>query len=152
MSTTFDPIILRSELSQSATFGSFYKELLHTEDSPAFSSPLVEDVSELLNNLLLKYYTLTEFQKEMLHRIFSEFNTIRTTIDPKRLKSFSHALNNDEELLLYRETEKGLINLIINPDDCIAFSFIPNHGDSRKFYFVHPEEDFEGLAYDFFSY
>lgn len=87
----------------------------------------------------------------MLHKIFAEFNNIRTTIDPKRLKSFDHHLNEDDELLLFRESENGLINIIINPEDCIAFSFISNDDQQRKFYFLDENGDFETLAYNFFS-
>jgi hypothetical protein len=152
MSTTFDYIILKTELSQSDAFGSFYDKLLENEEGSAFSNPLVEDISELLNNVFLKYDSLTEFQKEMLIKIFDEFNQIRTSIDPKRLKSFDHYLNTDDELLLYRETENGLINIIINPEDCIAFSFIPDNSDQRQLYFIHQDGDFERLAYNFFSH
>lgn len=151
MNDTFEYIKLRDELAQSDTFGSSYEELLSGNESTAFTNPFVEDVGELLNGLLLKYESLTEFQKEMLDKIFDEFNNIRQSIDPKRLKSFEHYMNNDDELLLFRETERGLINIIINPEDCISFSFIPNDEGQRQFYIVHPNGDFEKLAYDFFS-
>jgi hypothetical protein len=151
MNTTFDHIILRTELVQSETFGDFYGEILDSNEGSSFCNPLIEDVSELLENILLKYESLTSFQKDMLHKIFSEFNNIRTTIDPKRLKSFTDDLNEDEELLLFRESQNGLINLIINPEDCVAFSFIPNNEQQRKFYFIDRNGDFEILAYNFFS-
>jgi len=151
MNTTFDHIILRTELVQSETFGDFYEEILDSNEGSSFCNPLIEDVSELLENILLKYESLTAFQKDVLYKIFSEFNHIRTTIDPKRLKSFTHDLNEDEELLLFRESENGLINIIINPEDCIAFSFIPNNEQKRTFYFIDQNGDFETLAYNFFS-
>ena len=151
MNTTFDHIILKTELTQSETFGSFYVDILDSNEGGSFCNLLVEDVEDLLENILLKYESLTPFQKSMLHKIFTEFNNIRTTIDPKRLKSFDHHLNEDEELLLFRESENGLINIIINPEDCIAFSFIPTDEQQRKFYFIDEKGDFETLAYDFFS-
>ena len=152
MNPTFEHIILKTELSQSEAFGSLYKELFETRESPAFNNPLVEDLTELLNGILLKHDTLTDFQKGILDQIFNEFNNIRLSIDPKRLKSFEHYFNVDNELLLYRETEKGLINIIINPEDCIAFSYIPNNDEQRQLYFVHQDGDFEKLTYDFFSH
>lgn len=152
MITTFEHIILKAELSQSDAFGSFYEELLDTNENPSYSNLLVEDVGELMESILLKYELLTDFQKEMLNKIFLEFNNIRTTIDPKRLKSFEHYLNEDNELLLYRETENGLINIIINPNECIAFSYIPNNEENRQFYFINIDGDFETLAYNFFSH
>lgn len=152
MSQTFDHIILKAELVQSEVFGEQYDELLNYGDSSAFCNPVSEDVSELLNKILLTYDCLTSFQKEMLTRIFDEFNNIRINIDPNRLKSFHHYYNEDEELLLYRQTPSGLINIILNSDDCIAFSFIPVNEASRQLYFVHKDGDFEKLAYDFFSH
>lgn len=151
MNTTFDHIILKTELTQSETFGSFYEDILDSNEGSSFSNLLIEDVWDLLENISLKYESLTPFQKDMLHKIFTEFNNIRTTIDPKRLKSFDHHLNEDEELLLFRESENGLINIIINPEDYIAFSFIPSGEKSRKFYFIDENGDFETLAYNFFS-
>lgn len=152
MKQTFDHIILKTELTQSEVFGDQYGELLSYSQSAAFNNPVIEEVSELLNNILVKYDLLTDFQKDMLARIFDEFNNIRINIDPKRLKSFHHYYNEDDELLMYRETPSGLINIIINPDECLAFSFIPFDDQNRQFYFVHPGEDFEKLAYDFFSH
>lgn len=156
MSTTFEHIKLKAELSQSDTFGSYYDELLDStkESAQSFSNLLAEDVGELLNNILFKYdNAITEFQQVMLNKIFNEFNKIRLTIDPNRLKSFEHHLNGDGELLLYRKTENTLINIIINSDDCIAFSALPTNVDGvgRQLYFVYPDGDFETLAYRFFT-
>jgi hypothetical protein len=99
MSQTFDHIILKAELTQSEIFGEQYNELLSLGDSSAFCNPVNEDVSELLNKILLTYDCLTSFQKDMLKQIFDEFNNIRINIDPNRLKSFLHFYNEDEELL-----------------------------------------------------
>lgn len=153
MNQTFEHIILKEELSQSRAFGSLYDSLLSINESPAISNALVDDVSEILNSILLKYSQLTEFQQDFLSRIFFEFNKIRVLIDPKRLKSFDHFFNTDEELLLFRESETGLINIIIHSEDCIAFSYIPNKvDDKRLLYFLDYKSDFEALAYDFFSH
>jgi len=152
MSTTFEHIILKTELSQSDAFGNFYDGILDKNENPSFCNLLVEDVGELLEGILLKNETLTDFQKEALKKIFEQFNIIRTSIDPKRLKSFEHYLNDDHELLLFRESEDGLLNIIINSDECIAFSFIPNNHDRREFYFITIDGDFEKLAYNFLSH
>lgn len=153
MNPTFELIILKTELTQSDFFGTQYDDLLNNPEHSAFSSPLIQDVDELRNSVLLKYDNLTEFQKEMLIRIFDEFNNIRINIDPNRLKPFQHYYNSDNELLLYRESPKGLTNIIINSDECIAFSFIPKTNEKRVLYFIPQEEtDFERLAYDFFSF
>jgi hypothetical protein len=153
MNATFEHIILKDELSQSELFGEYYDEMLDYKDAAqAFTDTMTEDVGELLNNILFKYPSLAAFQRDMLGCIFNEFNKIRMTIDPKRLKSFEHYLNDDGELLLYRKTENSLINIIINPEDCIAFSSIPHNPEiNRQLYFIYPNGDFETLAYRFFT-
>lgn len=153
MSNLINHIKLKSELRQSEEFASAYEKVLQGSDSKALSSPIVDNVSDLLNYILLKYDGLTDFQKGILEAIFNEFKNIQKNIDPKRLKPFDHYLNDDNELLLYRETKNGLINIIINPDECAAFSFIPNSTDEqRQLYFVYPGGDFETLTYNFFSH
>ena len=114
MNTSLEYIKLKTNLAQSKIFGSQYDELLENTQNNAFSNPLIEDIAELYYSVLLKYDNLTEFQKDMLNNVFNEFNNIRTTTDPNRLKPFQYYYTNDEELLLYRETTKGLINIIIN--------------------------------------
>jgi len=152
MELTFENIITKTELTKSDFFGAQYDDLLNTSKSSAFNNPLIEDISELLNYILLKYEKLTPFQKDFLNKIFNAFNNIRINIDPNRLKPFNHFFNDDDELLLYRNTEKrGLINIIINPEDCAAFSFIPKDEQNRKFYFIYEGGDFEKLTYDFLS-
>ncbi len=150
MNSTFEQIIFKTELAQSEFYGTNYEELLENTKGATFCNPLAEDVGEVMNNILLKYDSLTEYQKDMLNKIFDEFNNIRVNIDPNRLKPFQHYYTDDNELLLYRETEKGLINIIINSEDCIAFSFIPSNDEQRKLYFIYQDGDFEMLAYDFF--
>lgn len=152
MNTTLEHIKLKAELSQSEVFGNLYEGLLENTLSNAFSNPLIEDISELYNNILLKFEKLTDFQKEILTNIFNEFNNIRINIDPNRLKPFEYYYNADEELLLYRETKSGLINIIINADECLAFSYIPKGDEKRVFYFLQQNGDFEKLAYNFFSF
>jgi len=151
MNTTFEHIILKTELAQSEMFRDLYDGLFLNSQSSAFTNPLIEDISELYNNILFKYENLTDFQKEILMNIFNEFNNIRESIDPNRLQPFKHYLNQDDELLLYRDTEHGLTNIIINPDECIAFSYIPKSDEKRNLYFIALDGDFEKLAYDFFS-
>ena len=153
MKNNFDHIILKEELKQSVTFGTQYEDLLDLSETTAFNNPLFEDIKEVMNNIILKHEGLNDFHKSMLYLIFDAFNTVRHKIDPKRLKPFDNAFNNDSELLLFRKSESGLTNIIINPDDCIAFSYIPNSSaEKRIFYFLEQNGDFEKLAYDFLSH
>lgn len=153
MSENLEIIRLKQQLAQSETYGQTYIDLLDDEGLSTFSSPLFGDLYELLQNILSVYENLTGFQKQMLNAVFNAFNNLRKEIDPDRLKSFEHYFNQDNELLLFRSTERGIVNIIFNPEDCIAYSFISKEhgGDVLKFYYSD-QDDFEGLAYNFFSY
>lgn len=148
----FDLIILKEEALQTEAFVRQYQEYLPNNEDPAFNSPLFRDIEGILNSILLKYKGLTDFQKDVLDKLFNAFNSIRVKIDPNRLKPFKHSINVDNELLLFRNTEQGLTNIIISPDECLAYSFIGkglNTGRVLEFYEI--QGDFELLAYHFFS-
>jgi hypothetical protein len=153
MKNTTNGIGFMSELEQSKVFGDQYEEILKTDGSPPALGYFVKDVEELLNNILLKCNNISNFQILVLHGFFIAFNHIRRTIDPIRLESFESTFNGDDELVLFRNTDKGIINIIINPDECFAFSFIPKNPDDQKSLTFYDEDyqDFEGLAYRFFS-
>ncbi len=153
MSVNTSALGLISQLKQSELFGEAYGHLLDFEGSNPVLDYFVKDVATLLNKILMECNNITSFQRDILHKIFVAFNDIRTKIDPKRLASFEYAFNDDSELLLFRNTQKGLTNIIINPDECFAFSFIPKNPDNKKSLTFYEEDyqDFEGLAYQFFS-
>ena len=146
----FEHMLLTTEFRQSETLGNIYENIL-SESNPAFCSPLVDDIEAILNSILIRYDNLSSFQTEMLSKLFLEFNKIREEIDPNRLKPFEHYFNNDNELLLYRKSIKGLTNITINQEELIVFSYIPfDINEEKKFYFLSEESDFETLSYDFF--
>lgn len=146
----FEHMLLTTEFRQSETFGNVYVNIL-SESNPAFCSPLVDDIEDILNSILIRYDNLSSFQIEVLSKLFLEFNKIREEIDPNRLKPFEHYFNNDNELLLYRKSIKGLTNITINQEELIVFSYIPfDINEEKKFYFLSEESDFETLSYDFF--
>ena len=144
-------MILKSELSQSNFVGSEYDDFLDDTGSASLCSPFMPDIAGLFSAIMVTYNSLSSFQRQALSKIFYEFDNIRKNIDPNRLKSYEHYFNADEELLMYRNTKEGLTNIIINPDDCIAFSFISTGSKKDIFYFISLDGDFEQLIYHFFS-
>lgn len=148
----FENIAFQENLKQSQVFGEQYEEQFGLTKGNVFNAPAFSDVEEILNVILLTYSSLTDFQVSMLGEIFNALNDIRHKIDPNRLKPFEHYFNNDDELLLYRKTSKGLINVIIHPEQCIAYSFIGTTVSEQTLEFFYEDSDFESLAYRFFSY
>jgi hypothetical protein len=149
---TLEKVVSNSQLTQSTEFGELYAELLAPLSDSLGASDVLgsDDVEELYTKIVTSHDSLSEFHQESLGRLFIEFDKIRKLIDPNRLKSFEHFLNDDEELLLFRDTGKGLVNIIIHSEECIAFSYIPKGDGERCLYFVE-DGDFEKLTYDFFA-
>lgn len=118
----------------------------------AFNSPLVNEVKELYNQFIRLYDTISEFQIKVLTNILNEVNEIKLKIDPNRLKDIEHDMNEDGDLLLFRNTSNGLINLIIHEDESFAFSYIGKENDTSLEFYSLEEADFEHLVLKFFSF
>lgn len=143
----------RTELEQSELAGDSYSNFFKAANPRPAIPYLMQDVSDIYCKILQTCNCLTGFQMEKLARIFGAFNDIRKNIDPNRLKSFDYTFTSDSELILFRNTDKALINLIIDSDEVIALSIIPKNPDQQKSltFYDADYDDFEGLSYLFFS-
>ena len=154
MSNNLAYIKLKEELSLSDYFGAHYSSILKNENE-SFANTLIADVAQIYNGMIYEYSTLTDFQKLVLANIFEQFNKIRDLIDPNRLGKFSHSKNDDDDIVLARNTqggrnyEPGLFSIIIHDDETFAFSFIGN-SDQNILNFHNEEADFEKIVLDFF--
>jgi len=148
MNNSMEHIAFKDTLIQSDFAGNHY-EVLFNQEINTFTNPLVEDIEEIYNQIIKTYNDLTDFQIDVLTLIMDQLNELRISSDPKRLKDFYHGLTPDCDLLLYRENENGLINIIIHPEDNFAFSFIGNK-EGRRLEFHKPEDaDFEKIVLEF---
>lgn len=148
MNNSMEHIAFKQTLAQSDFAGDVYKDIFEQENT-TFANPLVEEVEEIYNQIINSYDCLTEMQVNVLCKIINELNQIKLIIDPNRLKSFKHILNDDNELLLFRENNNGLINIIIYTDGDFAYSYIGNkEGNILKFYTIL-DCDFEKLVLNF---
>lgn len=85
----------------------------------------------------------TKHQTSILFKFINEFALQEKTTDCISVNSTP-----DNDLLLYRRSSKGLVNIIIHPEDDFAFSFI-GKGD-RVLEFYSPDTvDFTKLAQKF---
>lgn len=150
MSNSMEYIVLKETLIQSEFAGNQYKELFNQENI-SFTNPLVEEVEEIYNQIVKQYDELTEYQLTVLARIIDKLNDVRIIVDPNRLKDFKNSITDDGDLLLFRENETGLINIIIHPEDDFAYSFIGNiEGRNLDFYDLETA-DFESIVLNFLS-
>jgi hypothetical protein len=143
-------IKITAELNESQIFRDDYINILGDNNGTTYNSPFHKELDDIFNNIMMEFRELTDFQLQILYSIFNSFNAIRKVIDPNRLSSFSYFYTDDCELLLYRKTEKGLTNIIIDSEDCLAYSFI-GVDKNKILTFLKPNDDFEQLAYKFFS-
>jgi hypothetical protein len=139
-------------LYQSDLFGDGYKKHLDQTAVSVKSLFSYQDVQDMYSTILIGC-RLSEFQQESVSDLFTIFNTIRGLIDPDRLKSFNFSMSNENELLIFRKSSKGLTNIIIHDEECIAFSYIPFDPESQTILrFAENGDSLEKLAYLFFSY
>ena len=93
------------------------------------------------NWIFSKFELLNDFQKEMILKILNEIDELQLPPNLEKLE-FTVDLNKDNEFLFYRKSLNGLVNIIVNPDDCIAFSYIPIIGE-RTLHFMSPDQNFK---------
>jgi len=96
----------------------------------------------------------TQDQVETLELVKLHFKAIENQIDPNRL-FFKIDKTIDDEFCIYRKSNDGISNLIINDDGSLSFSFIAykqsDQTDSYVFYEKGGITDYELLAFNFFA-
>lgn len=148
MNNSMEHIAFKQTLELSEFAGDVYKGIFE-QDNTTFANPLVEEVEEIYNQIINDYDSLTEHQVFVLSRLIDQLNNVRLIIDPNRLRSFNHCINEDGDLMLYRENAKGLINIIIHPEEDFAYSFVANkEGNILDFYTID-EVDYESVVLKF---
>ncbi len=150
MSKQLEHIAFKETLMQSDFAGGQYEEMLNQKSTP-FNNPLIAEVEEIYNQIINKCDDITEHQIWVLTKIIDELNNIRSTINPNRFKDLKYSSTDDNDLLLYRESDNGLVTIIIHPEFDFAFSYIGNI-TGRQLDFFEPETvDFESIVLNFLA-
>ncbi len=132
-----------------------YDQFFDNDDETVFINEANHDVASIYTSILINCKSLEAFQREVLLNLFKSFDFIRKEIDPYKLKDFQYCLTEDRELCLYRNTEKGITNLIIDEENLVSYSFISKTDASKdelQFFDFSTEICFEKLALMFFSH
>ncbi len=90
-----------------------------------------------------------DFQNRIFIQVQNIIKKFESEIDNVEYK---HEFTNDDELVIYRESDNGVSNLIICDETCIALSFINIKNkklDKLKFY--SDEDDLESIVLEFFK-
>jgi len=150
MSKQLEHIAFKETLLQSEFAGDQYKKIFY-QTSSSFNNPLIEEVEEIYNQVISQYDEITEHQILVLTKIIDKLNDVRTIINPNRFKNLKHSITEDDDLLLYRESDNGLVNIIIHPDEDFAFSYIGNIAGRELEFFESQTADFETIVLNFLA-
>jgi len=136
-------------LRQSELFGNDYKEL-ENNSTYSFNELSISNLEEWQNSILQKYNSLNELQIENLQNLLFSLFKILETINPDKLKINDDLLTDENDLLLWRESYKGISKLFFNEYGNIVYVFNGNDGKKVRGVFNN-DVDYEKLLYKFLS-
>lgn len=134
-------------LEQSELFHDFYAQVNDTF-TPTFNGGFLQ-VEDWYNNILNSNDFLNNDQIINLQQFFHSLKYILRTIDPKKL-SFKSNINEDTDLMLWRESDFGISKLIFDEYGQIVYMFNGNDGKKVRGIF-EKNVDMEKLLYRFIS-
>ena len=144
-------IFLTNELylRQSELFGVDYKNLennsIHT-----FNELSISNLEDWQNSIMQKYSSLNDLQILNLQNLLISLSEILETINPEKLKINEEFIADESDLLLWRESFKGISKLFFNEYGEIVYIY--NGNDGKKIRGVFDRNvDFEKLIYKFLS-
>jgi len=89
-------------------------------------------------------HKLTKHQLDVLGCLVGVFDC------PKIGYNTKYAFSDDDELLIYRQSHNGLVNIIIHEEDSFALSYIDNHYKRNDEFLFYEKQD--GVCYDLVVY
>ncbi len=134
-------------LRQSELFGNDYREI-ENQTINTFSDIAISNLEDWQNSILQKNQFLNELQINNVQKFFISLAKVLETINPDKLKINDDSIAEENELLLWRETTKGISKLIFNEYGQIIYVFNGNDGKKVRGVFDN-NIDFEKLLYRF---
>ncbi|MDI6045654.1 hypothetical protein [Flavobacterium yafengii] len=136
-------------LRQSELFGDDYKNL-ENNSTHTFNELSISNLEDWQNSILQKHPILNELQIENLQNLLISLSKILETINPEKLKINEDFLLEESDLLLWRESYKGISKLFFNEYGNITYVFNGNDGKKIRGVFNN-NVDYEKLIYKFLS-
>lgn len=136
-------------LEQSELYGNIYHDLdfYHTS---TFNDVSIDNIPNWQNSLFAKYSFLNNLQKDNLELFFLALKEILSKVDPEKLKLNNDSIPEENDILFWRENNKGVSKLIFDKYGEITYVF--NGYDGKKIRGVFDKNvDFEKLLYRFFQ-
>lgn len=133
-------------LSQSELFSEVYEKSTQ-HNVHTFNEVSIFDVDDWFNSLLTKYGFLNKQQVENVRSFFKKMKYVLKNIDPNKLDIENDVIE-EVDLVLWRESNKGISKLVFDEYGQIIYMF--NGNDGRKIKGVFDSDvDMEKLLYKF---
>ena len=136
-------------LRQSELFGDDYKNI-EAQTIYTYNELTISNIEDWKNSILKKYSFLNSSQVNNLELFFFSLSKILETINPEKLQINDDCINEENEVLLWRESARGISKLSFNEYGQLTYMFVGNEGKKTRGTFEN-NVDFEKLIYRFLS-
>lgn len=137
-------------LKQSELYGDAYEKNTCNFLSPTYNDLSVHTLGDWLNSLTTTY-DLTKDQILNLNALINALEFVLKTIDPIRIKDIQTTIIDDIDFLLWRETEKGILELNLEDDGGIIFRSTNRESGKMHKKIFDCEVDFQKLLFNFLA-
>jgi hypothetical protein len=147
MENSLETLAINLNLGQSELFKRYYEKpeikQIHT-----FNDLSVKDLPDWYNSVLNKYTFLNPIQVQNFQNFWSSLQFVLSQIDPLKLKIKTDSNEEELDLLLWRESSKGISKLSFDSYGQITYMF--NGFDGKKIRGVFESDvDMEKLLFRF---
>ncbi|HKO77679.1 MAG TPA: hypothetical protein VJU52_10695 [Flavobacterium sp.] len=147
MENSLETLAINLNLGQSELFKEYYDKpeikQIHT-----FNELSIKDLTDWYNSVLNKYVFLNPIQVENFQAFWNSLEYVLSKIDPLKLKIKTDSNEEEQDLLLWRESSKGLSKLSFDSYGQITYMF--NGFDGKKIRGVFDSDvDMEKLLFRF---
>lgn len=122
MENSLETLAINLNLSQSELFKKYYQKF-EVKQIHTFNDLSVKDLPDWYNSVLNKYAFLNAIQVENFQRFWNSLEYVLSQIDPLKLKIKTDSNEEELDLLLWRESSKGVSKLSFDSYGQITYMF-----------------------------
>jgi hypothetical protein len=147
MENSLETLAINLNLGQSELFKEYY-EKVEIKQIHTFNDLSIKDLPDWYNSVLNKYAFLNPIQVQNFQNFWNSLQFVLSQIDPLKLKIKTDSNEEELDLLLWRESSKGISKLSFDSYGQITYMF--NGFDGKKIRGVFDSDvDMEKLLFRF---
>lgn len=135
-------------LQESEVYGDVYLKNAVNTNSSTYNELSIHTLEDWYNYLSTTY-NLTSSQEVNLINFTEQFRTILALINPHKIKDIQNTLNEDSDLLLWKESTNSISEIFFEDDGEILYRFTDKKTGRLTKSFFNGECDFQGLILTF---